>query len=307
MNTKNSLNHIEYFKNQLFIDFSQPTREAKILLSSQLTEFSVYYNMTQQPYWFDTHCHPHYSPLFEDIDSVLTRATEAQVLCIICVSTDFPDREKILKLIKKNTQVQLFRSIGIHPLTVKKYSLSEISTGLESDDLDAVVSVGETGLDNYRDPLDTHQIDAFQAHLRFGERKSLPIIMHARGTVEQEAMGLIRDSTAVGVAHCFGGSWQFAEFLLSHGWYISFSGNITYKKSDELRQILLNTPVDRILIETDAPFLPPQLYRGHPNEPAYVSQVGDFISKLLKIDRLEFMRISTANAARFFKLKSQGT
>jgi TatD DNase family protein len=257
-------------------------------------------------FWFDTHCHPHYSPLIEDIEAILHRAAEANVLGMVCVSTNFSDSEAIIPIMHLQSPIKVFRSIGVHPLSATKYTLSELVQGLESSNMDGVVAIGETGLDDFRDPLTLDQIPAFEAHIRFAEAHNLPIIMHSRGgensVVEKEAKALIRDSSVKGIAHCFGGSEEFCEFLLEKGWYISFSGNITYKKSEELREIARKVPLNRILVETDAPFLPPQGQRGKPNEPAYVTHVGRTLAEIRVMDVEELMSITMENAKCIFNL-----
>lgn len=258
-------------------------------------------------HWFDTHCHPHYPPLIDEIEEVLHRAANANVMNIVCVSTNFSDNDSIFKVMKTASPVKVFRSIGVHPLNAKNYTLEEIIAGLETADLDRVVAIGETGLDDYRDPLDPSQIPAFEAHIRFAEKHNLPIIMHNRGdqdsVAEKEAEALIRNSSARGIAHCFGGSEKFCEFLLDQGWYISFSGNITYKKANELREIARKVPLNRILIETDAPFLPPQSQRGKPNEPAYVVHVGEALALIRNTTIEEVMNATAKNAQDIFNLK----
>jgi TatD DNase family protein len=236
-------------------------------------------------YITDTHCHIHYSPLIEDIDNVVLRAEQNNVKRMICVSVDVDDYKKINTLIKKGN---IYQSIGIHPLSAKKYSTNEINIYLNSDVCENLVAVGETGLDNFREPLDSQQINSFLKHIEFSLQKDLPIIMHTRcapddNTVEIESKAIIRDTGVTGVAHCFGGSWDFAQFLVSQGWYISFAGNITYKKSEDLRDIIKMLPLDRILIETDSPYLSPEPYRGQTNEPSHVVSVLNKIAEIKNI------------------------
>jgi TatD DNase family protein len=252
-------------------------------------------------FWVDTHCHIHYEPLVSEIDEVIGRANSANIGIMVCVSTDFPDMDKIAHIMHKG---HIFRSVGLHPLSTHNYSHSDIVANLANADTEGVVAVGETGLDDYREPLHPSQIPAFEAHLDFARTRNLPIIMHARGgqnsQVEIEARVLISASEVKGVAHCFGGSWEFANFLLDQGWYISFAGNITYNKTEELQQIARNIPLDKILIETDSPFLPPKKYRGKTNEPAYVVEVGKFIAGLRGISPDMVMHASTKNAYTLF-------
>lgn len=254
-------------------------------------------------FWTDTHCHVNY---MENQDEILQRSADSKVTKIICISTDIDENHKIdrvLELAEKNA-IDARKSIGIHPLSCDKYSTEEINKYLNTSSLNKVVAVGETGLDDFRTELTSAQISSFETHIEFAIKKALPVVMHLRmGTeskVEKEARRIIEKYRPKGIAHCFNGSPELAEFLIRMGWYISFSGMITYKKMDLLKSIAASIPIDRILIETDAPFLPPQHLRGTKNEPANVVYVGQELAKIRNISEEECMRITSENAEKIF-------
>ena len=245
----------------------------------------------------DTHCHLHYSP--ENLDASIANAKQAGVAYMVCVSTNMDDDAKMDHII---THDGIYKSIGVHPLSVDKYRMDQIESYLRQAGSHKLVAVGETGLDNFRNPLTPAQVPAFEVHLKIAEERNLPIIMHTRGDVEEVAMEVLRQTRATGIAHCFGGSMRFAEFLIAHGWYISFAGNLTYKKSADLHEVAMNIPLESILIETDAPFLSPEPLRGKQNEPANVVYVAKKLAELRKTSLEEVMEYTTRNAMKIFDL-----
>ena len=256
--------------------------------------------------WTDTHCHVNY---LEDQEKILKNSYDANVKRIICISTKPEETERIKTVLSlgKKIGLEAYRSIGIHPLYCADLSMNEINEYLYHSELEDVVAVGETGLDDFRSELNEEQIGSFKAHLQFAIEKNLPIVMHTRSgndsKVEQTAKSILEEHRgSIGIAHCFNGSPEFADFLIDFGWYISFSGIITYKKTEILRSVAKSIPIDRILIETDSPFLPPQSLRGTQNEPANVIQVGQEIARLRCISEEECMRVTSENACRVFRL-----
>jgi TatD DNase family protein len=256
--------------------------------------------------WTDTHCHVNY---LEDQEKVLQRSYDANVRTIVCISTKREETQKIKTVVSLGRKLGLdaYRSIGIHPLYCADLSIDEISEYLYGSDLEDVVAVGETGLDDFRSELNKEQIESFKIHLQFAVEKKLAVVMHTRSgidsKVEETAKSILKEYRgSIGIAHCFNGSPEFADFLISLGWYISFSGVITYKKNEVLKSIAKSMPIDRILIETDSPFLPPQLLRGTQNEPANVVHVGQEIACLRCISEEECMRITSENACRIFRI-----
>lgn len=264
-------------------------------------------NLKKLKTWTDTHCHVNY---MEDQDLVLKRAYDADVRRIICISTKPEETDRIKQVVSlaKENGVDAYRSVGIHPLYCTDFTIDAINNYLYTSSLEDVVAVGETGLDDYRSELDKRQIESFEKHIEFGIEKNLPIVMHSRSgsesKVEEMTKSILRRyKEASGIAHCFNGSPELAEFLLEIGWYISFSAVITYKNTEVLKQIAKKTPMDRILIETDSPFLPPQSLRGKKNEPANVVYVGRQIADIKGISEEECMLMTSQNAAKVFNFE----
>jgi len=260
--------------------------------------------MNREICFADSHCHMHYQPLGGNVEMYLARAAEVGVKYMLCVSTSPRDREAINVLTRHEG---VYQSIGVHPLSAKEYSIEQIEAYLRDSNLEKLVAIGETGLDDFRDKLDEFQVGAFELHLIRARELGLPIIMHTRcgadSVVEAEAKSLLgRYKDVRGVAHCFGGSMEFAEFLLDIGWYISFAGNLTYKKSSNLHEVAKMIPLNRILIETDAPFLSPEGLRGQTNEPANVVQVA---RKLAELKGLDLERVAAETTENFISLFSR--
>lgn len=254
--------------------------------------------------WVDSHCHLHYDPLCNSLEDVIKRAYNANVSLMLCVSTDMDDHKLINPITSPG---RIFQSIGVHPLSAHKYTKSEIEAYLKNVQAKMVVAIGETGLDDFRSPLTQDQIESFEIHMAHAVEQNLPVIMHSRSgkesdRVEKEALELIRSTGAVGVAHCFGGSAKFCDALLELGWYISFAGNITYSRNSYLQDIARNVPIERILIETDAPFLAPEPFRGKTNEPGNVVYVGHKIAELHNLSPDEVMTQTNQNFHQLFTM-----
>jgi len=170
---------------------------------------------------------------------------------------------------------------------------------------DKVVAIGETGLDYfYMNSEKEVQIDSFTEHIRLGKKHNLPIIIHVRNADQDMIEILTKESAAdtPGVIHCFTGDYDTAKKYLDLGYYISFSGIVTYKRSEELREAAKKIPKDKILIETDSPYLAPVPHRGKPNEPSYVKHVAETISDVRGISFDEIAEITKANAEKLFRI-----
>lgn len=233
---------------------------------------------------FDTHCHLHYIPENE-IPGLINNARAAGVEKMLSVSTHLWDcykQESILKL-----DNCIYQSLGVHPLHSHEYTLDDIHKYLNYD-APRVIAIGETGLDDFRQPLNPEQIDSFKIHIEIAKIRNLPLILHTRSNtelVERECMKLLTGSNVTVIGHCFGGSLEFAQFILNENpkSVISFAGNLTYPKATNLHQLAAELPLDRIVIETDAPYLSPTPHRGKQNQPAYVVNT---LSKLAEIKGL---------------------
>ena len=244
--------------------------------------------------WIDSHCHINHERNAEGDapEAIVARAHAAGVegmLTICCeIATEFPS---LLASVKPLHNV--WCSVGTHPheagLPAEKAITQEQIVALAQSD-DKIIGIGESGLDfyyNHSTPED--QEDSFRKHIRACIETDLPLIVHARDA-DEDIMRVIRNENAKagkkvrGVMHCFSSGAGLAENALSEGFYISFSGIVTFKKSVELQDIAKTIPLDRLLVETDAPFLAPEPFRGKTNEPALVGHTGKYLAKLLNVD-----------------------
>ena len=242
----------------------------------------------------DSHTHLDGSEFEEDVDLVIKRSN---LDFILNVAIDIKSLKKSLELAKKYSFIYV--SAGIHPNNSNEEDFEQFRGMLDNPKIKAI---GETGLDYYRDysPVDI-QKDVFEKCLKEAENRKLPVVIHQRNA-EKDTLDIIRKCGVVGVMHCFSGSIEFAEKCLELGFYISFAGNITYPKANELRNVAKNVPIDRILIETDCPWLAPQVHRGKRNEPGYVEHVAFEIAKIKQMSFEEVGAITTNNFKRIFSI-----
>ncbi|MDR1476058.1 MAG: TatD family hydrolase [Holosporales bacterium] len=250
----------------------------------------------------DSHCHLFFDEIYQKLDEKLRLAKLADVRYLLSVSTDLGTIEKNLEISSKYKGICC--SVGVHPL----HSEDDNSDGdhiasvmLGFIEHDKVVAIGEVGLDYHYDdaPSKSKQITVFEEMLSFSRDVDLPYIFHARECFPDIFDIISRSNVKSGVFHCYTGSIEDAKRIIDKGFYISFSGVITFSKSHELREIAKYVPADRVLIETDCPYLTPVPYRGKPNEPAYVSLVAECLAKTREVSVEEIAEITTTN---FFNL-----
>ena len=250
----------------------------------------------------DSHCHLDYEPLSKDIDQVINRAKKEGVKFFLTIGTEDNGFSKILDITNKYKEV--FCSYGIHPHEAKNHKSINREKIIKKVNLNKkIIGIGETGLDffyNHSDEKD--QIKLFIEHIKAAQETNLPLIVHTRSaenkTIEILQSELKNKSFKI-LIHCFTGSKDFSKKLINIGAYISASGIITFKKSEDLAKTFKAIPNDRILIETDSPYLAPVPYRGKSNEPSYIVKTAKFLSDLKNIKFEEFTNITTNN---FFKL-----
>lgn len=246
--------------------------------------------------------HAHLDSL-EDLEDTLKRASEAGVDSVISISSSLKSSLKTLEIARENRNV--FAALGIHPhnaIDATQDVLDKIDEMLSGPE---VVAVGETGLDYfYMNSESDEQIKSLIDHIGLGKKHGLPIVVHVRDADSDLEQVLKTEdvSERTGVIHCFTGDYEQAKKYLDLGFYISFSGIATFKKSEEIRQAAKNVPEDRILIETDSPYLAPVPYRGKPNEPSYVLHVAETIAQVRGLPLEELARITRANTQKLFNL-----
>ncbi|PIQ43842.1 MAG: hypothetical protein COV52_00200 [Gammaproteobacteria bacterium CG11_big_fil_rev_8_21_14_0_20_46_22] len=231
----------------------------------------------------DSHCHLELIAEHEQgekVDEVLSKARAANVVCCLTVSTSLKTFPQIQAIAMAHPEV--FCSMGVHPHNEFKehYTVGELLTlGAQPK----VVAIGETGLDFYYDNDDrAEQAKNFRAHIQVAKALDKPLIIHTR-SAQEETLSIMREENASqcsGVMHCFTESWEMAKAALDLGFYISISGIVTFKKADNVREVARQVPLDRLLVETDSPFLAPVPHRGKVNQPAYVHEVAAFIAGL---------------------------
>lgn len=256
----------------------------------------------------DSHAHIDGPEFDADRDAIIERAHAAGVTTILNVGTGDPHSgafERAVELGRKHTS--LYTAIGVHPHDARFYddtAESRIKQLIEAGE--RVVAWGEIGLDFHYDnsPRDV-QVEVFRRQLRAARECDLPVIIHTR-EAEAETIEILRNDYAGaarrGVFHCFSGSAALAEQALGLDFMISFSGIVTFRKAEALREVARHVPLDRLLIETDCPFLAPVPFRGKRNEPAYVVEVARCLAELRGVELDEIARVTTANCKRFLKL-----
>lgn len=249
----------------------------------------------------DTHAHLFFENFKEDIDEVIERAKQNDVDYIIVPSTDLKTAREAIALSEKYSNIYL--TVGIHPHDTKDWNEYLIPQIKELAKHPKVVAIGEIGLDYYYDfsPKD-QQIKAFKAQLDLAVQLELPVVIHNRES-DEDMMEIISSYCSTGLKaqfHCYNGSLNDAIEYIKMNHFISFTGNITYKKSDALREILKQIDLNHLMLETDSPFMAPVPYRGKRNEPAYVKYVAQQVADVHKISLEDVGRITSLNVFRFF-------
>jgi len=251
----------------------------------------------------DTHAHLADKSLCNQLDDVLARAKQAGVSQFICVAVDAQTCGQAIAIAESKECV--WASVGIHPNYAHEASTGDWDMIVEYTKNLRVCALGETGLDRHWDdcPFDVQQAN-FERHWELSRETRLPLIIHMRDCEPEMLAALSEQATngpLLGVMHSFSGSTETAEECLSLGLYISFAGMLTYKKSDELRTTAKSIPLDRILVETDCPYLTPEPNRSRrPNEPAYVVHTAKCLAETIGLSNKELARITTENAKRLF-------
>jgi len=252
----------------------------------------------------DSHCHLNFDPLNASLPAVLARAKENGVSHMLCVSVTLDKFPEVRALAEQHDNI--FASVGVHP---NERDIAEPTADqlIALADHPRVVAIGETGLDYYRSEGDLGwQQERFRTHIRAARAAGNPLIIHTReapgDTLRIMAEEGARD--AGGVMHCFTESWEVAQGALDLGFYISFSGIVTFRNADALRDIARRVPADRLLVETDCPYLAPVPFRGKTNEPSFVRYVAAQIAQARGIT-LEVLAATTTD--NFFKLFSRAT
>jgi TatD DNase family protein len=255
--------------------------------------------------FIDSHCHINFDGLADRLPEVLEHMRENEVTHALCVSVDLETLPSVLAIADAHSNV--FASVGVHPdhEHMREPSVAEL---VELAGHPKVVAIGETGLDYYR--LEGRTIDdmewqreRFRTHIRAAKQAGKPLIIHTRSSAADTLRIMAAEGASAigGVMHCFTESWDVAQAAIDQNFFISLSGIVTFKNATDLQDVARRVPLERLLIETDSPYLAPVPYRGKPNEPAYVSHVGRFVAQLRGI---EAAALGAATSANFFRLFS---
>jgi TatD DNase family protein len=249
----------------------------------------------------DSHCHLDYEPLHEQLDQVLGRARDSGVGYLLCVGVTIEGFPAVQAIARRHAHV--FASVGVHP-NEREGRDPQIAELVALADDPRVVAIGETGLDYYRSEGDpAWQQERFRRHIRAAKEARKPLIIHTREAAE-DTLRLMREEgagEAGGVMHCFTESWEVARSALDLGFYISFSGIISFKTAEALREVAKKVPADRLLIETDAPYLAPVPYRGKTNEPAYLRHVAECLAGVRETTPGDIAELTTRNFFDLFR------
>lgn len=250
--------------------------------------------------FIDSHCHLNFPDLVKDLDSILGNMRDNEVSHALCVSVELATFPDVLELAVQHDN--LFASVGVHP----DYELQNEPTQVELVRLaqhPKVVAIGETGLDYYRLTGDLDwQRERFRTHIRAAIESGKPLIIHTRSAAADtlRIMGEEDAGKIGGVMHCFTENLEVAQAAIALGFHISFSGILTFKNATLIKEVAKNIPLDKILIETDSPYLAPTPYRGKTNQPAYVKHVAEEIAKLRNISLIEVGEATSRNFRRLF-------
>ena len=250
----------------------------------------------------DSHCHINFHELAENITDVLAKMQQNDVLNALCVSVNLADFPEVLALASQYPHI--YASVGVHP-DYEQVEEPTVARLVALAQHAKVVAIGETGLDYLRLTGDLEwQRERFRTHIRAARECAKPLIIHTRNAAEDTLRIMAEEGAADagGVLHCFTESWEVAQQALDMGFYISFSGIITFKSALQIKAVAQRVPLDRMLIETDSPYLAPVPFRGKLNQPGYVKHVAEEIALLRGISVAEVGLRTSENFARLFKL-----
>ena len=248
----------------------------------------------------DTHCHLYSEDLKNDFDGILSRANELEVTRFLCVGTNIFNSKECLSIAENNDNI--FASAGVHPHDAKDVSDGYIDDIYELMEYESMIAVGEMGLDYFRNISDPDiQKKVFRAQMEVAQDLNRPAIFHNRDANEDVINVLVDYPEVIGVAHCFSSNLETANSFLEMGYYISFSGNLTFKNS-HLPEVAKEIPLNRVLVETDSPYLSPVPYRGKPNEPGRARFVAEKLAEIHGVSFEEIAKHTTQNAVELFQL-----
>ena len=250
--------------------------------------------------WVDTHCHLEKSE--EPLENIISKSKKLDVSKFITIGTEHDSNQNVDQITQSNDDI--YGTVGFHPHDASEYQQIHADWIIQAIEKNSkIVAVGECGLDYFYEYSDkTSQKSAFAAQLEIANQLNIPVVIHTRNA-EQDTIDIIEampPNQLKGVFHCFTSSLDLAKYALKKGFYLSFNGICTFPKSEDVRAILKYTPRDRILLETDSPFLAPVPHRGKTNFPGYVSIVGEYVAKFLNLAPKELAQVTEQNTKTLF-------
>ena len=249
----------------------------------------------------DSHCHLDFEPLFENIDEIIKRSKKVGIEKLLTICTTLESFKRIKILVKKDKII--YGTYGIHPHEAKNDKITSDSIIKAVKQTKKIIGIGETGLDFYYNHSEKNeQIKSFEEHIQASIELNIPLIIHSRNAENEtlEIFNKYKNDKLKILMHCFTGSKKFAENLLNLGAYFSASGIITFKNSQELQNTFKFIPLDKILIETDSPYLAPVPNRGKQNEPSFVIHTAQKLADIKQISNFDLIKNTTSNFNTLF-------
>jgi len=252
--------------------------------------------------WTDTHCHLNHEQLLPEWEAALFRAQQAGVQRLIVIGYDLPSSERAVQLAENSPA--LWAAVGIHPHDAAQCTPDTLARLRELSQHPRVIAIGEIGLDFYRDLVPHEaQYEALHAQLALAQERGLPVILHCREAYDPLLDVLAQYPRVRGVLHCFSGTQAHAERGLALGYFLGIGGVVTFKNAENLRAIVQAMPRERLLLETDAPYLTPHPYRGKRNEPAYLPLIAQTVANLWNLSLEKLSALTEANVDAFLGLE----
>ncbi len=252
----------------------------------------------------DSHCHINFPELAANMSDVLAQMRQNEVISAMCISVNLADFPQVLALAEQYPHI--YASVGVHP-DYEDVEEPDVARLVKLAQHPKIIAIGETGLDYYRLKGDLEwQRARFRTHIRAARESGKPLVIHTREAAADTLRIMSEENAAEasGVMHCFTETWEVAEAALALGFYISISGIVTFKNAKQLKDVAQRVPLERMLIETDSPYLAPTPHRGKMNQPGYVKHVAEEIATLRGISVEEVGRRTTENFMRLFKLEN---
>ena len=255
----------------------------------------------ESSYLVDSHCHLNFKDFEEDFDSVIQRAKDSNVQIMVSISTELEEIDHIIKISESYNNI--YCTVGVHPHSAKIQNKLSEDFLIERASNPKVIGIGETGLDfYYENSLKEDQIDSFIKHINVSRETQLPLIIHTREADEKTCEILeseYKNGSFPGIIHCFTAGANLAKRVIDLGFYISLSGIVTFKNASDLRETIKKIPLDRIIVETDSPYLSPEPLRGKRNEPSHVLHTAKYLADFYGKYENDFFAMTTDN---FFKI-----